>query len=572
MELSIEAQKKLYEANRHALEESPCCFGVANLPAPISDQIVLSVMQEGHLYKCHYHGREVVFKLNSLEKEFYQQAYNGSPILLTDAYDVKKIVWMCDRLRPSNRYGKENRLFLYFHSLDIFVLLGGALDWRPVLATGKVVMLFGMKELHAHYPPQEDAKPCKHILVDEIVELVHTSNQRGWSGNQFMSTVMDCHPYLINNGRFGLSAFGICYNNYLKEKTVKQAVASLKSITDETGRKIMDADLSNLLFGYEGDAVRRRELFYECLPHSLEQHEVPSAIEWFKAFFLASAEAVGREFTGRITPVLYHDFHYAVPFAPQGKFSAAPNRAFMDELFTAFSYRHVLTVVREPLNRAGACIDYQIKAKQTNRPMIWDIPLRGVLSFMQNDQTLYVGRDEPLRKIWAVVRFEDLKMFPKATTLKICEFLHLPWDESLLSCTVNGEMDRDLNFEQGFSLKAVTNKHITAVSELDRYRLDLLHGDDYASWGYRRKFEGKMAYTQLEIMQLFALPYKCEAEELVGSGAEEKHRRVHDEIREYALRVLSKDGRLVPKDKNGADMVPVTWLKPQVKEEEKLFE
>ena len=198
----------------------------------------------------------------------------------------------------------------------------------------------------------------------------------------------------------------------------------------------------------------------------------------------------------------------------------------------------------------------------------WKTPFVGTYNAITGLFTKYVGRNDSTRKIWRVVRFEDLKLYPRETLKKLLEFLHLPWSDTLLSCTINGEENEEFMGTHGFDPAPIYKRHEKYFGGLDRYRAELVHQSDYEVWGYKLKYYDGMEYTPSEIRALFRLPYATEKADW-GSKREKAHlRRL---LLEKVEEILSK-GREIPKDENGEEMVPVEWLKPDIPEGAKLYE
>ena len=79
-------------------------------------------------------------------QEFLSQTESPNPIVLHDAYDIEEITWMCYRLRKSEQFGSDNRLYLQYSSREMFQQKKQELDWTPVINTKKVVFTFSDSE------------------------------------------------------------------------------------------------------------------------------------------------------------------------------------------------------------------------------------------------------------------------------------------------------------------------------------------------------------------------------------------------------------------------------------------
>ena len=220
-------------------------------------------------------------------KSFLSQVESEIPIILEDAYDIAEITWMCDRLRASDRFGTDNKLYLKYSSPADFLKSMETLDWTYIANSGKAIFLFNDEQKQKYYPTTAEPANPAPLQIDEIIELVN-SFPRGFSGSDFFNMILDSHPSLLTIGRHGLSSFTTLWKVFLKDKPVKEAVEHLRKPNGKEESSLMKVNLSAMLkYKYE----ERLPAFLDGLSLYLEPHKSYGLHDWFKSFYL-SANAV----------------------------------------------------------------------------------------------------------------------------------------------------------------------------------------------------------------------------------------------------------------------------------------
>lgn len=128
--------------------------------------------------------------------------------------------------------------------------------------------------------------------------------------------------------------------------------------------------------------------------------------------------------------------------------------------------------------------------------------------------------NDPAFPVSCCVRFEDLKLYPKETTEKFCEFLRIPQSESCLHITTNGENSGIVDGTAGFDVTPVYKTHPEHLSTLDYYRIELLNAKNFQIQGYKLRYYDGTKYTPEDLKKLFDIPFKVETFGLYSSRAE----------------------------------------------------
>ena len=512
------------------------------------------------------------------DKELFEQLNSNLPILLKDCYDTDWLKRMCGRLRSSEKYGSDNLLYLEYSSLDTFIAMMAIVDWREALATKKVVFIFDEHEKKEKYPiVKEKFGEIQPLAVGEITTLIRMNCLYGFSGNVFFNMIMDAHTHLLTVKMFGMRAYAVLYEKILKGHPVAKALERIKHPKNQIERNIVYRNLwCMLIFDVDSDSDPNvaednefNSKFFKHLLNILGEDNVPSSIEWFKGFYLANAKCFDRKYTDRLVPPIFYDSHVGIDYNKEFHVNKQEADNWQDELYAAFDEELIITIIRDPLTRIGSRFDLETKVSNCEAlKSQYKSPINIVYNSFIYTYTKYISKQDVLYKKWRIVRFEDLKLHPHETLTKLCKFLHIPKTDSMLTCTINGEKNEEYLGTKGFDPAPIYKKHDKYFGGLDRYRLEMLHKNDYKAWGYKLKYYEGMTYTPEEIKALFSLPYSSER---IFSGDKELEKKLKNDIIELALYAANNDFP-IPCDEDGNQMMPVKWLKPDLPEGEKLYE
>ena len=506
-------------------------------------------------------------------KEFLEQAESPNPILLHDAYDVDELMWMCDRLRTSDRFGSDNRLYLRYtsetvfrHSLFFFFL-------QPIIASGKALFLFNDAEEEQLYHSGSRYHVPEKLHVEEIVELIN-SIPRGFSGTDFFNMILDSHPCLLTIGWHGLATFTSLYEVFLKNRPAKIAINHLKNPHNDDELYLRDFNFEYML-NYK--AEERKPIFLQKLSTYLEPDRLYDMADWLKAFYLAANEAVGRKFHQRISPAIFYDEHaggqYRVTIEKFG-FSQQLFNQWRKELIDGFKYQRYIGVVRAPLSKFGSFHERSLDMGKDGRWIKY--PLECLRNFAdKNRYGYYLDENNPKLQISRLIRFEDLKLYPKETTKKVCEFLRIPWSPTCLNLTTNGDDGGVVDGTAGFDLRPVYNPHDAHMSALDYYRLELLNDKNFSVWGYKHKYYDGQKFSREELRRLFEIPFKIEKQKLPGWPDWPDAKMIqdfHELVYQRAVEVMEQGETFPPRGRCGKPMKLVPVLYPDVASGQKLYE
>lgn len=115
---------------------------------------------------------------------------------------------------------------------------------------------------------------------------------------------------------------------------------------------------------------------------------------------------------------------------------------------------------------------------------------------------------EALLKYWKeyVVRFEDIKLHPRAELLKFCDEVGIPWVETLMHTTNGGN---EWIYEESitdFDIKPVFNPYVEFLSEFDRFRLSIISAPYQKKYGYI--YEDCLKFSRKELQEMFLKEFR----------------------------------------------------------------
>ena len=494
----------------------------------------------------------------------------SKPLLLKNEFNTYNIEYVVDNVRRSEDFGDDNHVYLYYDNIEVFCLLLQAEDFSSYLKDDKIIFVFGEEDLNKNYPLNfqgiynisYDIRPPQPLRVDEIKRLLITWVCFGCSGHTFLREVLDGHKNLLITPEDSLSvhAFMYIYKKYLENKTLKEALQGLCKNND----MVLRWELHILCVCQEDGTPKGKvspNRFIQCLSGLFPADYTPNMKEWCIALYLAYSMATGRNLNQRIIPYVVMDTHGfdANPRYVMGSFY---------NLFNSFKYFRGLSVVRRPTISFAAIEDRGINNVNMN---FLDNLMNRLLTHFEGDAANvwlcphYIKEDDPFLPFRMMIRFEDLKLQPRATLEAVCDFLDISWDNILLFATANREEVRRGEYgiksaATGYDTKPVYNLHERVLNIFDHYRFEALLGDMYSVWGYKPMFyKGDIKYSKQEIFELFRIRFNIEkyhtTEEQIAANDMARKKLYY-----LVNRLLTRPYDEGP---NGEKLVPIPWLKPK---------
>lgn len=491
-------------------------------------------------------------------------AEDNNPFLMKNECNLYHWEYLQDNVRKSDDFGADNHIYMYYDNIKLFYLLLQVADITQFLIGEKFVFLLGEGSLEKFYPldfkemyhiDYSQRKPNK-IKVHEVKRIIVNWFSQTMSGNYFLAGVLDYHKNLLTIKEFGLAGFARLHEKFLKGKSVREAVFALEN--GQADSKVYNEIMFLFKAGLSDTMMRfpTQEKFFLSLAELFPTDYKPNKIEWFKGLFLAYSYALGRHFKQRVAPAIVFQTHgMGVPV----------RREDMYDVYRNFKYFRGITIIRRPTVTLGARVDLFEKEEPGKYNYIEKI-VEFLLKPKGELEGLFLPRKDEFLPNRAAVRFEDLKLYPKATLHSVCKFLGIEWDDMLLSVTANGvehEMVLDAGKRKvsGFDKAPVYNLHEQSFSPFDYYRMELVMEKQFSFWGYRPFYhKDGTQYSDDEIRKLFEVHFKCEELHFTKEQFENNigaRKKMFECIND-----LLKNP--IPLEAHGQKMIPLSWIKPDL--------
>lgn len=458
-----------------------------------------------------------VKRTSEITRQFFQNL--EKPILDEEEYNVHHYEYLYDNVRRSEDYGDDNHIYMCYHDINCFIVFCCLEDITLYLMGDKFVFIFGDGDKKKFYPInwreeygidyKESAS--RTIRVDEIKRLIVQWQSPGYSGGTFLAQVCDYHPNMLTVPELAMSEFDYLYNDILKGKDVLSAFVALQSNKDVH----IEKQLKQLFNEKAKDRPSMKSVF-NVINSLFYDGYVPKRKEWFVAIYLAYAIALKRDLNKRITPAIFFSTHPISRHVPICKYY---------DIFREFKYLYGIEIIRRPSISLASRFDTLLchpQLSKNHKTMIADlvIRLKNFLGERKTDEATSVGScfsDEGHEFLLTrrIVRFEDLKIYPKATLMSMVRFFDVPYDDMLMHTSNNGvDVGHTLrgagSTVRGYDTAPVHNLHENGFNKFDHFRIEVLLGKRYDAYGYKPLFWNGEVYTEEEIIDLFKVGFKFE--------------------------------------------------------------
>jgi hypothetical protein len=210
---------------------------------------------------------------------------------------------------------------------------------------------------------------------------------------------------------------------------------------------------------------------------------------FFQAIHIAYNQALGREIKDPIIVFGLHNLTF-------------PERIkAIKEDFSDISF---LTMVRNPINATGSRFRSQLKASLAISHF------KKIMNGIANGGTFDPSTDPGQ---WKAVRMEDLHRSPDKTMKKICDWLNLEWNNSLLESTIHGKKwwnEKQSMQISGFNPAIPAQNFDEFLSKFDQTRLNILLSHKSATWNYSNTSRGESFILKACLFPLLFIPFRIE--------------------------------------------------------------
>lgn len=336
---------------------------------------------------------------------------------------------------------------------------------------------------------QYNMEKIKFDIFPGIKKVVFLKSS-GFSGSALINSMFDFHPNILYLG-FNLWSINIWYifksATMVKSGIPKVIIESIKECLkdtkyNETGSIESKGNLEWL------------EKYYKILTKYFKDGKIYTNREIFILIHIAYYEFLHGVQPQEENMIIYMDIHSNM-IMESSIFSCLEQMGF--EII-------LLEMIRNPIKRLGSCIKYSL-----GEHIINSIGILNNIDWMFGE---YFDRSEKIYQIIRI-RFEDIKLYPKQITEKLCKILKIPWNDALLKTTISGEdYIYVTNGETitSFNLKPVYYSYDEYFDEFDKLRLSLIFREKNKAYGYSYLNNNKINRLGLEMDKIFKIPFRFE--------------------------------------------------------------
>ena len=320
------------------------------------------------------------------------------------------------------------------------------------------------------------------------------------AGSGLMSSLLDSHPNLLSTPDdilMGFYEFWDRYGHGPADQVVSDFLEYYAVLFDawgvcmcpRVGRRVGD-----LLNWTELGADRNEKLsvdqdvFTRVMNDLIGTDNKVSRKLFFQAVHAAYAEALGWRVND---PQIVFGLHI-------------PHAHLMQKFLEDFPEGKFLQMVRRPVAALGSHFRHYRSSGDLHPTAAAGMVARAVSGPTVPPET---------RSQWRGVRLEDLHQQPRETMQRVCDWLQIPWDETLVKSTVNGKQwwnEKSRPQVSGPNDVIPSDDHKDYLPAFDRFRLEVLAAKRSLADGYEVDAKHRWIVTRLLVLPLLAIPLKIE--------------------------------------------------------------
>lgn len=482
---NCEEQKNCYERNQKQLKQYPYIFGMEEKEFeqlgielyPVSDSVVYGYEKATRKFTKSY-------TIQTERVENYLFSELSKPLFLEDLINGYELQFLNDMVRKSEDYGADNHIYLYYSSYEQFSIVLRTTILESLLKQEKFVFLIGEQQRN-QYPIDftkefgivytEGGNP---IEIDELKKICYWYKHI-YSGTVFGLGVLGESSYIqVEQGVYfnqdskidGRPMFTEeSFRTMLKDTSTKYSIQQLKQYDEDPKYEIAVKDYTDYL---------------EWLEKRYTKAGMFTIPQYFRAYALFHYEQRG--INPRIIPTILYDPHMY-------------ECNVYNEIIMSFSYKTVLTSMREPIITFARSYDYGL--------VVWNQFATQYILASDYAHTAFLPKE--LYDYYYGYRFEDLKQYPVETLIEICKVLNVPYEEKMLKAEapMNDERCEDV---KGFDQRALHRKSDHVFSDFDKMRLQIFYEPILKYYGYPSFDLEEYPLSVEEVKKLFSYRFRFE--------------------------------------------------------------
>jgi hypothetical protein len=326
----------------------------------------------------------------------------------------------------------------------------------------------------------------------ESIEDVLAITCYGRSGSHFFQGLFDDHPNVITTPGIVLARVYRFHamHAHLSGRELIDAFVSHFAVLFDAGSDTDEGSGQVMGFLNMGPEQNQslgidRTIFIASMNEIFGEEPTVSSKLFFQAIHVAYQEALTKPLGVENIRIVF-PIHYSSPLPTSDHFSLDFPRA------------KYICMIREPVQTLASWFKYYPVGS-----------IAGISTILMDG----VPINEECRSRSRAVRLEDLNRKPEIVMKKVCQWLNLPWHDSLLTSTFQGLKwwgFRNSTPISGFSEKAISQSHDDVVPSFDRMRLQVLLARKCSVWNYDVPARCHSVVARLVILPLLLLPLRLE--------------------------------------------------------------
>lgn len=406
-------------------------------------------------------------------------------LLIENETNAHNLRFLFDTVRRSEDCAMDNHIYLYYENVFVLARLLQTADLEPLLEHQKFVFLIG-EENRKKYP----ISFSKEFGIDyaayepQPLRIEEMNRMCFWykhphSGTVFSCGVLDTNKYIVFFGGHDLHVRSFFHGEtLLATKRFRDSVEDVEKeyAWQDLNRLVDNPDLKMHIPDFEQDVERFRTLFAD--------RKTFTSADLFRAYFILQYEK--KQVNSRIVPVILYDPHVWDP-------------RFYNNIFKTFSYKTVLTCMREPIQCFARCYQKTL--------VVWNQFQTEYILASDYVHTQFLSPE--FRDMYYGFRFEDLKTKPEQVLRPVCRLLNIPFDPAMLAAEAP-MLDEAGNTIRGFEKTAMERNIDSVLTEFDRMRLNIFYEPIHRYYGYPAFDSKEYPIGKSTALSLFRLPFHFE--------------------------------------------------------------
>lgn len=423
-------------------------------------------------------------------KYFFENVEN--PIYVEEEFNEFNLNFLVDNVRASEDLAKENHIYLQYQNSEKFSLLLYYIDLEPLLKQKKIVFLIGEEsnlypiDFKERFNIDYEAMEFQEVRPEEVKRIAPQFISGTQGGHRFLREIVDGHPNLLSLRAFNILMIDLFY--------------------DKAGNEFSHTDFVENLENWSPYPPRYNQYqippdYMNHLLRNVKKYKPKSCCEKLACCHLSYANWINQPLKSRVVPMIYSYFH--------GAYGQLKNSFdLVQKIVSSFPYVYTHQLVRDPI------ISLQGRAEHFHKQTVSGKTLIFRKNFIKS-QYVYVRKPNLninfFKNIY-IIRFEDLKLNPKATILSLCSTFNLPLDEILFSTTLDGVAVLTTNglCANGFSIKTLYRERPQFFNEDDCAILEQIMFPDYESFEYYPNHSVNESQKEEILVRLSQIPFQYE--------------------------------------------------------------